>query len=245
MIKQNRHPGNALGLDLSRNMFFDRIVVINLDSRPERLSRIAQRLAGREWERFPAIVPTDWTAFDNKGYAGATLSHLAVWKTIKTNTLILEDDAIWRDDAFEWLERIESQQKTVAWNIIYLGGMIWNRFPITKNLSRFSRGVHLHAYIVRADAISRLISCVEQELAKPRALVVDWALSQSPIQKLVCNPVLAVQEPGPSDTGGGGFRLHEELRVKDADEFFRHCSALESYRDLFFEKVTRGTQNQH
>lgn len=83
--------------------YFDKIFVINLPSRTDRLReiegelrRIGLTLTGPAVEVFPAIRPADKGGFESVGAQGAYLSHLGVLKTAAQRgyqrILIFEDD---------------------------------------------------------------------------------------------------------------------------------------------------------
>ena len=148
---------------------FSRVVVINLDRRPER------------WESFQAGLPTDWPfpcperwpAFDDsiegneppsfwtqcRGSWGCYQSHVAILRWIKEerpgSVLVLEDDCVWCDSFTVHVEHFLSRLPG-DWGQLYLGG---EHFAQNKGLPRVVNEAVLrcfnvnrtHAYAVRQD----------------------------------------------------------------------------------------------
>jgi hypothetical protein len=70
------------------NDFFDRVVVINLDRRTDRMDKLDPQLKelGIEYERFSAV---DGKELDIKGYVAGTMSHVAVWKKYRGQKILM------------------------------------------------------------------------------------------------------------------------------------------------------------
>jgi SAM-dependent methyltransferase len=105
---------------------FDAIYVINLDSRPDRLTSFVDqlKLAGvsaeyinKKIKRFSAIV-------NENGARGCILSHVSIIREAKlngySNVLVFEDDMMYIGSPGD-SNKITSQLKTKKWDVFYLG----------------------------------------------------------------------------------------------------------------------------
>jgi GR25 family glycosyltransferase involved in LPS biosynthesis len=103
------------------NDYFDKVVVINLDKRTDRLEKITEQLndLGITFERFSAIDGTG----KNPMLANRD-SHVEVWKqNLGKKVLILEDDAYFVEGFQERFDEvIESLPED--WDIFYLGVLL-------------------------------------------------------------------------------------------------------------------------
>lgn len=103
------------------NDYFDKVVVINLDKRVDRLEKITEQLndLGITFERFSAIDGTG----KNPIIAGRD-SHVEVWKqNLGKKVLILEDDAYFVEGFQERFDEI-IQTLPEDWDVFYLGALI-------------------------------------------------------------------------------------------------------------------------
>lgn len=123
-----------LGPNLSLYDFFDRVVVVNLDRRPDRMDRLRRHLAEIDWpfrypERFRGIdgrmvKPPRWWRVGG-GAWGCHQSHVRIIEQALMDDLdsilILEDDAFFEPDI---RERAQAFLSSVPddWQQIYLGG---------------------------------------------------------------------------------------------------------------------------
>jgi GR25 family glycosyltransferase involved in LPS biosynthesis len=100
------------------NEYFDKVVVINLDKRTDRLEKISKQLdeLGITFERFSAIDGTG----KNPMLAGKD-SHVEVWKqNLGKRVLILEDDAYFVEGFQERFDEV-IQTLPEEWDVFYLG----------------------------------------------------------------------------------------------------------------------------
>uniref|UniRef100_A0A914HCF8 Glycosyltransferase 25 family member n=1 Tax=Globodera rostochiensis TaxID=31243 RepID=A0A914HCF8_GLORO len=127
---------------------FDRIYLINLQRRPERLAKMREvlRLVGLDFNRFEAVDGQNLTGHElstirflpgfedpyfkrpmKKGEIGCFLSHFKVWEDIVQNghqrAIVLEDDVRFSPNGTLILKRIiEDLTRTrLEWDLIYLG----------------------------------------------------------------------------------------------------------------------------
>jgi len=160
---------------------FDRVVVLNLDRRPDRLTAFRSRVP-TDWpfcsvERVPAFdgsaIPRSeipaWYAPDNKeryrGAWGCFQSHLGVWQKALADgldsVLVFEDDAVFSPDfsarAITFAEHVPSD-----WDQIYFGGqhLQTDKTPPVRVNEHVVRGRNVnrtHAYAVRRPMMEFLI----------------------------------------------------------------------------------------
>jgi len=149
-------------------MKFDRIVVINLDRKPDAWHRfvdgIPQSFALGEFTRQPAIdgqrvkPPAWWRS--GAGAWGCYRSHLATIESALNDgiesLLIFEEDAIFSDEFNEQSERFFAGLPA-DWGWIYLGGQHYDqkRFPPVAINDHVTRGLNIHrthAYGIRGLA---------------------------------------------------------------------------------------------
>jgi hypothetical protein len=147
--------------------YFDRVVVINLNRRPERLAGFVRRL--KDWPfKWPQRVeaadgnmsrpPEQWTA--GRGAWGCQLSHHAVLSAALAdglkNILVLEDDAYPVPDfaqrAAEFLERVPDD-----WDGMMFGAQhLREPLPVCDGAVRCVASNRTHAYAVRGHFIKTL-----------------------------------------------------------------------------------------
>ncbi len=115
---------------------FDRVLVVNLDRRPERWEVFRENLPDpwpfAEPERFSAVdgstvdKPSWWADKDDAGW-GVMQTHIKILQMMQGKpVLILEDDAIFCDG---FAERWDVIKETLPddWDQVYLGGNLWKR----------------------------------------------------------------------------------------------------------------------
>lgn len=105
------------------NEYFDKVVVINLDRRQDRMERLEPQLKklGIEYERHSAV---DGKAIGIAPMIAGTMSHVEVLKKYKDQKiLILEDDAYFVENFNEKFETV-MQSLPEDWDIFYLGALL-------------------------------------------------------------------------------------------------------------------------
>jgi len=173
------------------NEMFDRVVVINLDRRPDRLNKITKQLNGLgiAFERFSAVD-------DGEPVESCKKSHQAVLSKARADglgsILILEDDALFGEDFLSEFEKMRRELPN-SWDMLYLGGTIMNRDPYSNMLIRSKRTLSLHAYAVNSKAFDILL--------RPSRGHIDWSYTylHEQIEAYVCSPALVKAYPSYSD----------------------------------------------
>ncbi|MBI1371000.1 MAG: hypothetical protein GC162_20390 [Planctomycetes bacterium] len=145
--------------------YFDRVVVVNLRRRPDRLAQLEKALADCDWpfrrpERFDAIdggsgkvpAPIGWTA--GGGAWGCMQSHRQVLERAIMDDvgslLVLEDDVCMRPTFREDIERFLSAVPD-DWDQLMLGGQHINNTPnqVKPGVVRCTNCQRTHGYAVR------------------------------------------------------------------------------------------------
>jgi hypothetical protein len=210
---------------------FDRVVIINLDRRPDRWLRIGANLAQIDW---PFAEPVRVAAHDGRqdpppacfahtpGAWGCLMSHLKVCnQAIRDgieSLLIFEDDGFFPLD-FELRARRFLDAVPDDWESLYLGGYHylpagWPR-PIDGEVLQGRCVLGTWAYALRGRAIRALGRALEQA---PQAIAEDrfgvdrlWGvLHRDRIIKVYTPWQWAVHHGGGrSDTNGRQYRTHD------------------------------------
>src|ERR1044071_8249270 len=123
---------------------FDQVDVINLDRDSERMNRISPRLGKLNGpvEGCSAVQPENRLRFADPvmiSSAGCVASREALLRLVlergHDTALLLEDDAVFRDDVQEWMAKIAPQLATQPWDMFYLGlHLIESQNRVTANL---------------------------------------------------------------------------------------------------------------
>lgn len=146
------------------NEYFDRVVVINLDRRTDRMAKLGAQLDELRivYERFSAVDAQE-VKIDPK-IAGVQ-SHVAVWKRyLGKKVLILEDDALFCQDFNEKFdEHIAELPKN--WDIFYLGVLLPKNVgkvePVNRYWSRLVFSTGSHAYCIKPELMYTYIKALE------------------------------------------------------------------------------------
>lgn len=128
------------------NEFFDKVVVINLDRRTDRMEKIDDQLKelGIEYERFSAY---DAQELKIDPIQACRQSHLQVLEESEGLTLILEDDALFMENFNErFAEFIENLP--ADWDIFYLGAVLLNSQHCNHMMVRAMDTSSTHAYCI-------------------------------------------------------------------------------------------------
>jgi len=214
--------GDASTTTLAANIF-DRVCVINLRHRSERLARFQSRVATALWpfrhvEVFKAAdgngvsPPSGWRS--GSGAWGCACSHRAILTQAIADklesVLILEDDAVWGPNFTIEIANFLAAVPT-DWEILMLGGQHMVRpEPARPGIVRCLKTVRLHAYGIRGPAIADLLTLWEGATAHIDWLFARWIASR---RVYAPSPWIIGQDEGQSDTAGGkqvGVRYWQE-----------------------------------
>jgi len=105
------------------NDYFDKVILINLDRREDRLEKLSTQLnnLGITFERFSAI---DGKAEGINPIVAGRMSHSKVWEeNLGKKVLILEDDAEFVDNFNEKFAEV-IQTLPSDWDVFYLGALV-------------------------------------------------------------------------------------------------------------------------
>lgn len=176
--------------------YFDRIVVINLERRADRLAEFdAQaKKIGFEYEVHKAV---DGKAEGIDPIVAGRLSHIQVLESIKPSEMVLicEDDALFDED---FLTKLDTHMAKLPenWDIFYLGA-IKNRIePVNDYWVRQLETTGAHAYCIKPEKVDYFI-----QVAKEFDMWIDVAyrLVSDKTNAYVCQPNIVIQSDGFSD----------------------------------------------
>jgi GR25 family glycosyltransferase involved in LPS biosynthesis len=133
---------------------FKEIYVINLDRRPDRYTSFKERLKKeginpKIVKRYPAVDGSKLEKINNlnMGVVGCFLSHYNIWKKVKENNKIKNEDLIWiMEDDIEFNESFQKYFQFIMKDFLtlekgpklfYIGGRFNKDFYPSRNISKF------------------------------------------------------------------------------------------------------------
>ena len=193
--------------------YFDKIFLINLDSRKDRLNESMEILKpydlGDKLIRFSAITPPPniTETFDDKGriirrgIVGLNLSMLEIVKESKKNNydsiLVLEDDFLFKNE--EYVNDVIKQLKNIKWDVFYLGANLHQKLEsVSDNIYKIKYGYATHAVAYNKNFYDYFLESYENGEIK----ILDVWLSEFAQNNLNCFcswPILSIQRPSYSD----------------------------------------------
>lgn len=190
----------------------DRVVLINLKRRPDRLERIRTHVAENNWrlppwELFQAVDGRETGHPDyyiaGGGAWGCLRSHTAILDRAISDgvnsILVLEDDLTWRADGWAQLEKFLADVPA-GWDQLMLGGQhVSQPEPVSNGIVRCMNCQRTHAYIVRGKALKNL-----NRLWYGCQTHIDHAMGpwQREWKVYAPNPFIFGQDEGASDISG-------------------------------------------
>ena len=191
------------------NDYFNRVVVINLDRRADRMERLDKQLTdlGITYERFSAI---DGKELGIDPITAGTMSHCKVLESAdQQRILVLEDDALFCEDFNEKFEQVMEKLPPVA-DIFYLGALLPPKTGLIEDIGNpywfkqiFSTGSH--AYSINPARVKSVAEYLKDYTWYIDIGLREWAKDYYPV---IAQPNLVTQFPSFSD-----------LRNKDVDDF--------------------------
>jgi GR25 family glycosyltransferase involved in LPS biosynthesis len=192
--------------------FFDRVVVINLKRRPDRLDTFWKRFSRVDWPfRMPEVVeavdgekvPCPHNFEQGGGAFGCRQSHIRVLEHAMMddigNLLVLEDDAFLNADSVPRLVDF-LQQVPEDWEQLMLGGQhIGASKPVRPGIVKALNCQRTHAYAIRGKFLQDLYV-----LWLNTRVHIDWKMGevQSGRNVYAPDPFIFGQEAGRSDISG-------------------------------------------
>lgn len=194
------------------NDYFDRVVVINLDRRPDRMEKLDPQLKelGIEYDRFAAH---DAVELGIKPYVAGTWSHTTVWSRYRQifgdiKILVLEDDALFCDNFNEKFAEV-MQTLPDNWDIFYLGALVDKMTgkveKVNDHWARQIVSTGTQAYCINPK---RLKTFYEEIKDKEWFIDVELRVLAEQYNAYIAQPNLVTQFPSYSD-----------LRERDVDDF--------------------------
>lgn len=176
------------------NEYFDKVVVINLDRRQDRMEKIDLQLKelGVEYERFSAV---DAQAEDIDPIQACRQSHIKVLEQSEGLTLILEDDALFMDNFQEGFDKFMELLPS-DWDIFYLGAVLLNSENCNEVMVRAMDTSSLHAYCINPKFKDKAL---EQARSYPEHIDVAYRLIHRQCRAYAALPTLVKQYPSYSD----------------------------------------------
>lgn len=190
------------------NEFFDKVVVINLDRRTDRMKKLDSQLKELDikYERFSAV---DAIQLNIDPIVAGLKSHLQVMKDNPgKKVLVLEDDAYFVDNFNEKFEKV-MQTLPEDWDIFYLGALVPKDVGQINMVNRHW-GIQVlttgsQAYCIKPEMQYYFISRLEEYNSYIDIGLRDFAKGYKPY---ITQPNLVTQFPSYSD-----------LRQKEVNDF--------------------------
>ena len=190
------------------NDYFDKVIVINLDRRNDRMEKLDPQLKelGIQYKRFSAV---DGKKLDIDPIVAGLRSHLQVMKQIAgQRVLILEDDAHFVEDFNEKFEKV-MQTLPEDWDIFYLGALVPKDVGLIRMVNRHW-GIQVlttgsQAYCINPSKLEYFINKLEDYHSYIDIGLRDFAKD---LKAYITQPNLVTQFPSYSD-----------LRLKEVNDF--------------------------
>jgi len=174
------------------NEIFEKVIVINLAKRPDRMAQIKEQLDAHKitFERFEAI---DGQELGVSGVAACTMSHRAVIEKYKDcqSLFIFEDDAQLNSN-FEQLWDKFIVNLPDDWQMVYLGCNRIESNLVADGVGRLLQGVATHAYGAKQTIFDDLIKVSKSV----NPIDISYMQMQVSVPTYVAIPTMVGQVPG-------------------------------------------------
>ena len=223
-------------LDMGILDYFNRLAIVHLPNRDDRLRALTKELARIEVDiDSPKVtipdppMPEKSNGFTSRGVYGSFLSHVEIIENAYRDGLdsvwVLEDDAIFSRRFRSQQHRIASYLRDHEWDLCFIGHTVHNRLPDSPTgLLRFSGPfIWAHSYAVHRRIMARLIEYLRlnetRETGHPDGgkMYIDAAFfffrQQNPdVICLVSSPCLSVQKGSPSSLSPNRYERYSGAR---------------------------------
>jgi GR25 family glycosyltransferase involved in LPS biosynthesis len=190
------------------NEYFDKVILINLDRREDRLEKLSTQLnnLGITFERFSAI---DGKAEGIDPIVAGRMSHTKVWEeNLGKKVLILEDDAEFVDNFNEKFAEV-IQTLPSDWDVFYLGALVAKTtgklIQVNEHWYKQVVSTGSHAYCLKPSKMGYFINKL-----KDYQWYIDIGLRLEAIDNncYITQPNLVTQ-----------FASYSDLRLKEVSDF--------------------------
>ena len=184
---------------MSLSKYFDRIIVINVERRSDRLQDFdtESKKIGFEYEVHKAL---DGQHLGMSPIVAGRLSHIEVLRKIKPDEMVLicEDDALFREDFNEVIDEYMADLPE-DWDIFYLGALKNEVKPVNKHWVRQVVSTGTQAYCVNPAKVDLFIQ-IARDFEK--WIDVAYRLWADRTNAYIAQPNLVIQSEGYSDLRG-------------------------------------------
>lgn len=186
------------------SVLFERAIVINLESRRDRLEQVTSELneLGVPFEVFKGIEDKE------SGARGVFQTYKALLESLKAegetrNVLILEDDVVFAHDAVSFFHDAAEGLKNKSWDLLFLGANVHKRMIATDTLYllKLQEAYALHAVVYSEKGRNKCLELLSKhEYSKQQPIDTLYAKELIPRGDCyIINPMLAFQRPSFSD----------------------------------------------
>ena len=179
------------------NFIFDRVVVINLERRPDRLREFEKQAKANQifYQRFDAIDAVKEGISPDEA---CLRSHRKVLEDAMNDGVqrlfVFEDDALLVDDFNTKFSEFYNKIKD-PWDMLYLGAWIHNSKPYTDGVVKLHKSYSAHAYGINNHMMEKCLKATWQKWP----IDISYSNLHSTHNVYCAKPALVGQTPGFSD----------------------------------------------